>query len=408
MRWKTLRERSDGDLWNSRPRRIEQHQHAGDADRHRSQPPRDRVRSASRRRRARAVLGLRLERRPPVRRGVVVEDLLPAGVELVSATPSAGTCEPPADRRLTCAIGELAPLDDVEIEIVVSGTTAGLLTNLASVVAAAPADPELSNNQDSHTAVVGDPPHADVAVYKDAPAFASVGEDFAFAVAVENAGPDIAHDVRVTDRLPVSVAFVAATVEGGQPCAHVSGTVTCDLGDIAVDQPVDITITARPQSSGRVVNTVDVAAQGGPADPDLESNSSVVETAVGVPPTANGDAFEIDEDEVLSVGAPGLLVNDTDPDSTALNTRLVSGTRHGWLTLRTRRILPLSAAAELLGERQLRLPRGRRRSDLAADRGDDHCRGRRRSSDGGERRLPPRRRRDAVCVAGRRRAGERH
>jgi uncharacterized repeat protein (TIGR01451 family) len=271
---------------------------------------------------------------PQSAEGVVVEDLLPGGVDLVSATPSAGTCGPPSERRLTCSIGALAPLDDVEIEIVASGTTAGLLTNLASVASAGPEDPEPGNNQDSHTAVIGDPLRADLAVYKDAPVFASVGQGFAFAVTVENAGPDIARDVHVTDRLPMSVAFVAATIEGGPPCAHVKGIVTCDLGDLLVDEPVDITITVRPQSIGRVVNAVEVAAQGGPADPDLESNTSAAETAVGVPPTANGEAYEIHEDATLSVVAPGLLANDTDPDSTALRARLVAGTGHGWLTLR--------------------------------------------------------------------------
>jgi uncharacterized repeat protein (TIGR01451 family) len=266
--------------------------------------------------------------------GVVVEDLLPAGVTLVSATPTAGSCEPPSARRFTCSLGELAPLDDVEIEIVVSGATSGLHTNFASVTSAGAADPEPGNNQDSHIAVVGDPPLADVSVYKTAPALASLGEDLVYAVTAENVGPEIALGVRVTDRLPTSVAFVAATVEGGTPCAHASGTVTCDLGDLVVDVPVEITITVRPQSVGLVANTVEVAAQGGPADPAPESNASTAETAVGVPPTANGDAYELDEDEVLSVTAPGLLVNDTDPDSTALHAKLVSGTVYGWLTLR--------------------------------------------------------------------------
>ena len=50
-------------------------------------------------------------------------------------------------------------------------------------------------------------------------------------------------------------------------------------------------------------------------------------------PTATDDAYVTSEDTALTVAAPGVLGNDTDPDGDALTSTLVSGTTHGTLTL---------------------------------------------------------------------------
>ncbi len=50
------------------------------------------------------------------------------------------------------------------------------------------------------------------------------------------------------------------------------------------------------------------------------------------PPVANGDAYAVSEDETLTVPAPGVLANDTDPDGDALTALLVDGVSYGALT----------------------------------------------------------------------------
>ena len=50
-------------------------------------------------------------------------------------------------------------------------------------------------------------------------------------------------------------------------------------------------------------------------------------------PTAVGDAYSTAEDAALTVNAPGVLGNDSDPDGNPLNAVLVSGPSHGTLTL---------------------------------------------------------------------------
>ena len=55
--------------------------------------------------------------------------------------------------------------------------------------------------------------------------------------------------------------------------------------------------------------------------------------AFNTPPNAAGDAYSTAEDTVLTVAAPGVLGNDTDPNNDLLNALLVSGPAHGTLVL---------------------------------------------------------------------------
>jgi VCBS repeat-containing protein len=52
------------------------------------------------------------------------------------------------------------------------------------------------------------------------------------------------------------------------------------------------------------------------------------------PPVAARDTASVDEDQTLTVAAPGVLGNDTDPNGEALTATLVTGPAHGTVTLR--------------------------------------------------------------------------
>ena len=79
---------------------------------------------------------------------VVVNDALPSGVSLVSATPSQGTCTGTAD--VTCQLGTIAAGQSATITLVVRVLAAGTLINNATVSSSVP-DPDLSDNQGSTT-----------------------------------------------------------------------------------------------------------------------------------------------------------------------------------------------------------------------------------------------------------------
>jgi uncharacterized repeat protein (TIGR01451 family) len=82
---------------------------------------------------------------PSTTSGVLLSDVLPSGVTLVSATPSAGTCSGTA--TVACDLGILAgdATATVDIAVSVSPGATGNLTNTATV-AAATSDPDVSNN----------------------------------------------------------------------------------------------------------------------------------------------------------------------------------------------------------------------------------------------------------------------
>ena len=54
---------------------------------------------------------------------------------------------------------------------------------------------------------------------------------------------------------------------------------------------------------------------------------------VSTPPTAANDSYSVTKNKKLSIASPGLLANDTFPKDAHLTVTLVSGTRHGKLTL---------------------------------------------------------------------------
>jgi hypothetical protein len=74
-------------------------------------------------------------------------------------------------------------------------------------------------------------------------------------------------------------------------------------------------------------------------------NSKVTNRA----PVAPGDAFSTAEDTVLTVPAPGVLGNDTDPDGDPLTAVLVTGPSHGSLTLNANGSFSYTPAADFAG-----------------------------------------------------------
>ncbi|MDA1277237.1 MAG: Ig-like domain-containing protein [Verrucomicrobia bacterium] len=66
-----------------------------------------------------------------------------------------------------------------------------------------------------------------------------------------------------------------------------------------------------------------------------ELGGTFIAMSINRAPLANADAVTLAEDDVLAVGAPGVLGNDSDPDGDGLQAVLVSGTSHGQVTLQT-------------------------------------------------------------------------
>ena len=95
-------------------------------------------------------------------------------------------------------------------------------------------------------------------------------------------------------------------------------------------------------------------------------------TATNDEPTAADDAYSTTEDTALTVAAPGVLGNDSDPDHDPLSAVLVSGPSHGTLTLNANGSFTYTPDDQLQRQRLLHLPGQRRHPGVQPGHRDDH------------------------------------
>jgi uncharacterized repeat protein (TIGR01451 family) len=196
--------------------------------------------------------------------GVAIQDVLPADVAFVSATPGRGTFDSSTG---TWTVGALAigATTQLTIQATVTGPAAG--TNVASVTAADQADPNLNNN--TGTASIT-PQQADLHLVKTVnQPRPNVGDVVTFTLNLTNQGPNPATGVTVTDPLPAGLTFQNATPSQGT-YDNTSGVWT--VGTVANKGTARLTITARVDSPVAMINTGTAAAD--QFDPDLADNTA--------------------------------------------------------------------------------------------------------------------------------------
>jgi len=108
-----------------------------------------------------------------------------------------------------------------------------------------------------------------------------VGDTLSYHLVATNQGPGGATGVAVVDTLPSGVTFVSSVSSQGT-CTGTS-VVSCDVGSLAVDDSVTVTIKVVPNAAGTIVSVAEV--YGNEADPDSTNNVSRDSTVVVSPPT---------------------------------------------------------------------------------------------------------------------------
>ncbi len=174
---------------------------------------------------------------PDAATGVLVTDLLPAGLTLVSAEPSQGTYV--ATTGLW-TVGSVAVGSPQTLVIVATVASSSPQTNTATITGADQFDPIIANNTAS---VLETPQLADLALSKtvDDPR-PNVGDVIAFTVTLGNSGPNNATSVRVTDLLPAGLSFVSDTPSQG---AYNPTTGPVNAGTVSTTVPQTLLILAR-------------------------------------------------------------------------------------------------------------------------------------------------------------------
>ncbi len=197
---------------------------------------------------------------PSAARSAVVDDPVPVGIVNVSAPGCT------VGVSVNCPLGNLA--SGQTVTVTVSGTItadylAGSVTN-AATTSSGTSDPFPNNNSDSVASDVGT--SADVRIAKSGPVAAAPGEDVAWQIAVDNAGPSVAQGVVVTETLPPDLLTPRVTLDGAS-CSIDAGVATCQLGAVPVSdrtsltaQVVTVSGTIDPASTrSAIVNTATVA-----------------------------------------------------------------------------------------------------------------------------------------------------
>jgi uncharacterized repeat protein (TIGR01451 family)/fimbrial isopeptide formation D2 family protein len=102
------------------------------------------------------------------------------------------------------------------------------------------------------------------------PAAPVAGQQFTYTIGVRNLGPSDATGVKLTDPLPAETTFVSAP-----GCTENSGTVECVVGDLAVGDSEEFTVTVElAPDAGAVSNTVTVS--GTTPDPNPSNDTATV------------------------------------------------------------------------------------------------------------------------------------
>jgi uncharacterized repeat protein (TIGR01451 family) len=257
---------------------------------------------------------------PSTATNVVIADVLPAQVTLVSITPPAGVaCNSgvPGDplQPLTCNVGNLANGASASITVVVTVKTdvpAGTILTNGAAVASNSVDSNTANNVINVTTTVNN--GADLSIDKSGPASQVAGTIRTFTMAVHNAGPSVAHHVIVTDTVPAGMQIQSAMVVNVGPnvcqiqtIATPKDRVVCDLGDLPAG------------AAGDRVVSVDVLV-----NPDVPNGTHLIDSAVVSSDTSDGTpGNNSDTWDTTVVAAPNLWVEKSDsPDPVVAGTNL--------------------------------------------------------------------------------------
>lgn len=217
--------------------------------------------------------------------GVVVTDLLPAGLTFVSDVPSVGTYNSTTG---VWNIGGLANGVNATLTIVATATTTSTATNTAAKTGEVQPDP-VGGNDSASAAVTG--ASADIVVTKTVNSSTpSVGQNVTYTLVANNLGPSAATGVQFHDALPAGVTFVSYTASQG---TYNSATGIWNVGTMLNGTTVMLHLVVGVSSSGAIVNTVTTLV-GGFFDPNLSNNvASAAIVASGLPGLPNTSAPDI-------------------------------------------------------------------------------------------------------------------
>jgi uncharacterized repeat protein (TIGR01451 family) len=215
---------------------------------------------------------------PSDAQSVVVTDDAGAGLTLLSARGSQGSCTVAA-ARVSCRLGTIPAGGSAQVLVSARADQIGTLSNTATVDSPTK-DPDPRNNRDERR-VTGEPgpqpDPADLEVVKTSNRRTVLGSgNIIYTLRVRNNGPGAATGVQVIDTpsLPIRVRSVRTSV--GR--CTTTAPIRCDLGTLASGASATIRIVAQPLAPGTLRNSASVT--GDVPDPRTENNIDGTSTKV--------------------------------------------------------------------------------------------------------------------------------
>lgn len=210
----------------------------------------------------------------------------PAGLALVSSTPSQGTYYPTASGSIpagTWRLGALQPGQSATLVLNATVTGSAAITNTAQVSYSDEYDPDSvpGNNaaaEDDQASVVITP-RPDLRLAKASQSGFVAGINGTYTLTVSNAGPaPTSGTITVTDVLPAGLTYVSATGTGWT-CGNAAGTVTCTsnaaIAANAAGNPITLTVLPSAAAAPNVTNTASVSGGNEPANNNTNNTGSV-------------------------------------------------------------------------------------------------------------------------------------
>ena len=105
------------------------------------------------------------------------------------------------------------------------------------------------------------------------------GDNITYTLNIQNAGPQTATNVVLTDTLPATTTLVSSSVA----CSQGGATLTCALGTLLSTGSTSMTVTVKTSAAGSISNTISVKSD--VPDPNTTNNSiSISSTVNALPP----------------------------------------------------------------------------------------------------------------------------
>lgn len=247
---------------------------------------------------------------PTLARGVLMEDIVPDSLEVISVSGDGWTCAMDGTTgSVACSLPELAAGQQAPaISIVVRTLPAAYpeVSNTATVSSTTPEDPATIGDNTS-TATVAVPPLSALAITKELTGDLVTGSQAHYVITVANDGPtEDPGPITVTDSMPGGLVARGATLAGAAgTCAVQAERVTCTIDRLAVGQTVTVTVTVDVLATarGEVVNTASAVSDAFGA----EVQASAVGTVKVVALPSTGGSLGLALPFALALLALGLL-----------------------------------------------------------------------------------------------------